>query len=278
MAEVRAAGGLVERDGLVLLVHRPRYDDWSLPKGKLDPGEGFEEAALREVEEEAGLRCALGEELPPTRYTDRKGRPKEVRYWRMTVLHDAGHGLDDEVDELAWLAPTEAAARCTYTHDRELVAAYASAATTQPTLEIERKFLVSRDPPLDGACATTLRQGYLATGEVEVRVREADGSCTLTVKSAGGLVRREEDLPIDLERFERLWHLTQGRRVEKVRHVVEQDVATLEVDVYAGANAGLVVVEVEFTSPQAARAWTPPPWFGREVTEDPAFKNQTLAR
>ena len=64
-------------------MHRPRYDDWSLPKGKLDPGEGWEEAALREVEEEVGLRCRLGRELPPTRYRDNKGRAKVVRYWLM---------------------------------------------------------------------------------------------------------------------------------------------------------------------------------------------------
>src|SRR3954470_10760122 len=66
--EVLAAGGVVVRDGRVAVVHRPKYDDWSLPKGKLDPGEGFEEAALREVEEETGMRCRLGRELPSTEY------------------------------------------------------------------------------------------------------------------------------------------------------------------------------------------------------------------
>ena len=70
----------------IVLVHRPKYDDWSLPKGKLDPGEGFEEAALREVEEETGLRSSLGRELGETRYNDRKGRSKLVRYWLMTPL------------------------------------------------------------------------------------------------------------------------------------------------------------------------------------------------
>ena len=85
---IEAAGGVVWRRGSkgslkVLLVHRPRYDDWSLPKGKLDPGESHRHAALREVEEETGLRCKLGEELPEVRYEDRKGRAKRVRYWSM---------------------------------------------------------------------------------------------------------------------------------------------------------------------------------------------------
>src|SRR5205085_2292213 len=86
-AEVKASGGVVWRRGErgveVVVVHRPRYDDWSLPKGKLDPGEGWEQAAVREVLEEVGLRCSLGEELPPAAYTDHKGRAKVVRYWLM---------------------------------------------------------------------------------------------------------------------------------------------------------------------------------------------------
>ena len=103
--EVQAAGGLVVRDGLVCVVHRPRYDDWSLPKGKLDPGESFEEGALREVEEETGLRCRLLDELDEVRYRDSKGRPKVVRYWLMEVVEDPGFSPNDEVDELRWVAP-----------------------------------------------------------------------------------------------------------------------------------------------------------------------------
>lgn len=122
--EIRAAGGVVLDDrGRVLVVHRPRYDDWSLPKGKLDAGETSEAAALREVEEETGVRCELGRELPPARY-EVKGRLKEVRWWVMRPVGEAPpEERDDEVDELVWLPPEEAAARMTYPHDAELVRA-----------------------------------------------------------------------------------------------------------------------------------------------------------
>jgi 8-oxo-dGTP diphosphatase len=121
-AEIEAAGGVVLDDrGRVAIVHRPRYDDWSLPKGKLDPGETFEEAALREVWEETGMRCALGDELDPVRYRDNKGRPKIVRYWLMHVEDDPGFVPNDEVDELRWVTPGEAAEQLTYPHDAELV-------------------------------------------------------------------------------------------------------------------------------------------------------------
>jgi len=102
------------------VVHRPRYDDWSLPKGKLDAGESFEEAALREVEEETGMRCRLGRELGETRYRDRKDRPKVVRYWAM----DGAEGdfqPNDEVDELRWVPVDEAKAMLSYDFDRELI-------------------------------------------------------------------------------------------------------------------------------------------------------------
>jgi 8-oxo-dGTP diphosphatase len=120
-AEVNAAGGIVVRDGLVCLVHRPRYDDWTLPKGKLDRGESFEDAALREVWEETGLRCRLLGEVAPARYRDHKGREKLVRYWRMEVVEDPGFTPNDEVDELRWVAPEEAVELLTYDHDRDLV-------------------------------------------------------------------------------------------------------------------------------------------------------------
>ncbi len=117
-----------ERDGgsvELCVVHRPKYDDWSLPKGKLDRGESFEEAAVREVWEETGLRCRLVQELRPVRYTDAKRRPKLVRYWLMDAVEDTGFAPNDEVDELRWLDIPKAAALVTYDHDRELVASLA---------------------------------------------------------------------------------------------------------------------------------------------------------
>lgn len=122
--DVSAAGGVVLRreDGSarVAVIHRPKYEDWSLPKGKLEEGEGFEEAALREVEEEIGFTARLLGELPPVSYLDRKARTKLVRYWVMEPL-EGEFSPHDEVDELRWLTRREAADLLTYDHDRELV-------------------------------------------------------------------------------------------------------------------------------------------------------------
>jgi 8-oxo-dGTP pyrophosphatase MutT (NUDIX family) len=118
---VRAAGGVVWRDGddvtEVVVVHRPAYDDWSLPKGKAAPGESDEECALREVREETGLLCELGPELPGTRYRDRHGRDKVVRYWAM---RPGGGRLepDEEVDEARWVPIDEARRLVSYERDR----------------------------------------------------------------------------------------------------------------------------------------------------------------
>lgn len=120
--QVRAAGGVVARDGLIALVHRPRYDDWTLPKGKLDAGESFEEAALREIEEETGIRARLVRELPETHYEVR-GRPKVVRYWLMEVESDPGFVPNDEVDELRWLERGEALSLLSYERDCEVLRA-----------------------------------------------------------------------------------------------------------------------------------------------------------
>jgi 8-oxo-dGTP diphosphatase len=119
--KVRAAGGVVTRDGRVALVHRPKYDDWTFPKGKLDPHEDFEQAALREVEEETGLRCRLGSELPTTSYIDPKGRRKVVRYWQMEPL-EGEFSPNREVDELRWAEPDEARELLSYERDRDVLA------------------------------------------------------------------------------------------------------------------------------------------------------------
>jgi 8-oxo-dGTP diphosphatase len=101
----------------VLLVHRPAYDDWTFPKGKLDRGETEEECALREVEEETGLRCRLGRELGSTTYRDAKGRRKRVRYWLMEVEPGSELQFEHEVDEARWLTFDDAAGLLSYERD-----------------------------------------------------------------------------------------------------------------------------------------------------------------
>jgi 8-oxo-dGTP diphosphatase len=130
---IRACGGLVVREGddgepEVLVVHRPRYDDWSFPKGKVKPGETDEECALREVAEEAGLDCELGAELPSTEYLDGHGRPKRVRYW---LMRPVGGRLEflHEVDAARWVRRDEAQRLLSYAHDRGLLASVPSLAT-----------------------------------------------------------------------------------------------------------------------------------------------------
>lgn len=119
MTVVRAAGGIVQGDGTVLLVHRPAYDDWTFPKGKALDGESDEDCAIREVAEETGLRCELDEELPSTEYVDARGRPKRVRWWLMHPVADDGFRPNDEIDELRWSAPDDA--RRLLSYDRDLV-------------------------------------------------------------------------------------------------------------------------------------------------------------
>lgn len=137
-ATVRAAGGLVWRrdgDGEVelALVHRPRYDDWSLPKGKAHRGESDEATALREVEEETGLRCRLGPELATVRYRTDRGEDKTVRWWAMTVREDQGFVADDEVDELRWVGLAEFERLASLDSDRSVVAAFLESARTRGT-------------------------------------------------------------------------------------------------------------------------------------------------
>jgi 8-oxo-dGTP diphosphatase len=121
---VRAAGGVVVREGCggleVVLVHRPKYDDWSLPKGKALAGESDEACALREVEEETGLRCELGRELPSTSYRDSAGRPKIARYWQMHAVGGELRPLN-EVGDARWLPLPAALDVLSYERDREVL-------------------------------------------------------------------------------------------------------------------------------------------------------------
>jgi 8-oxo-(d)GTP phosphatase len=118
-APIRAAGGVVRRRGEVLLVHRPKYGDWTFPKGKAKQGESDEDCALREVEEETGLHCRLGRELASTRYRALAGQ-KVVRYWEMTPL-DGAFKPTAEVDEVRWLPPGRAASLLSYGRDLDVL-------------------------------------------------------------------------------------------------------------------------------------------------------------
>ena len=128
---VRAAGGIVRRrvrrgrfrrrGQEVIVIHRPRYDDWSFPKGKAEDGESDEDCARREVLEETGLRCELEADAGRTDYVDAKGRPKRVRWWLMRSVEDTGFSPNEEVDELRWTPLGDAARLLTYDRDVALL-------------------------------------------------------------------------------------------------------------------------------------------------------------
>jgi CYTH domain-containing protein len=148
-------------------------------------------------------------------------------------------------------------------------------------MEIERKFLVGELPDLAGCDPVAIEQGYLALsddrGGAEVRLRRAGDLTVLTVKSAGGLSRTEEEIKLDGERFDALWPLTEGKRIEKKRYSIDHGERTIELDVYGGELSGLAVTEVEFPDEGSAAEFEPPDWFGDEVTEDENFRNERLA-
>jgi adenylate cyclase len=147
--------------------------------------------------------------------------------------------------------------------------------------EIERKYLVRSPPPaLERFPGETIEQGYLAiTSEgTEVRLRRRDDRTLLTVKRGGGRIRAEEEVELDADDFARLWPLTEPHRLEKVRHEITYDELVIELDVYRGRHEGLVIAEVEFDSEEACDAFIAPGWLGEEVTADPRYANQALAR
>ncbi len=149
-------------------------------------------------------------------------------------------------------------------------------------MEIERKFLLPALPPdLDRHPGQPIEQGYLAFSPegVEVRVRRKGDRHFLTVKQGSGMSRLEVELPVPAPEFAALWPLTAHCRVRKTRHDLPgPDGLKIEVDVYEDGLAGLWVAEVEFPDEAAAHAFRPPEWFGREITDDPAYRNQALAR
>lgn len=149
-------------------------------------------------------------------------------------------------------------------------------------VEIERKYVI--DPTnlpenLENYPHQVIHQGYLVIGSdgSETRLRDRAGVCTLTVKSKGGLSRGEHEIDIDSTQFTALWPATEGKRLEKTRYVIPNDNGIVELDIYKGSLAGLVVAEVEFNSTFAADTYVALDWFGQEVTEDSSFKNQSLA-
>ena len=126
---ILASGAVVTRLDPVrgtelLVIHRKRYDDWTLPKGKLEPGESLPACAVREVAEETGLVCELGDELPSVRYLDGKGRLKLVRYWSMRPTGLEPWAPNDEIDGRRWVPLDAAAELLTYGHDRVLLKAF----------------------------------------------------------------------------------------------------------------------------------------------------------
>jgi len=148
-------------------------------------------------------------------------------------------------------------------------------------MEIERKFVIPTLPAqLERFPCSRIEQAYVAIDPVgtEVRIRRRAAETSLTIKDGRGRSRAEEELEIDGDRFARLWELSAGRRVEKTRYEIPATGGlTIELDVYLGELEGLATAEVEFASEDAAERFVPPSWFGREVTDDDAYKNRRLA-
>jgi len=144
--------------------------------------------------------------------------------------------------------------------------------------EIERKFLLEELP--EGLPITSedeIQQGYLAIGDDQVRLRKRGDRHLITVKRGHGMVRHEVEVPLAQDSFEQLWTLTEGRRLEKTRLTTSIGDHTAEIDLYRGPLAGLKTVEVEFDDPADAEAFSPPPWFSRELTADGRYSNTRLA-
>ncbi|EDY85100.1 adenylate cyclase [Verrucomicrobiia bacterium DG1235] len=148
-----------------------------------------------------------------------------------------------------------------------------------PSYEIERKFLVDSLPEeLPQQKSKRLRQGYLASGEDEVRIRHDQESYTLTCKRGHGLKREEREIEITQKQFDALWPLTETCRVEKTRYLIPAGKLTIELDVYHGRHRPLIVAEVEFDSVEESQKFSPPLYFGVEVTKDQSYKNRQLAQ
>lgn len=147
-------------------------------------------------------------------------------------------------------------------------------------MEIERTFLVAGMPDLDGARRDPIRQGYFTRpgDSAQIRLRQKADACSLTVKSGSGRSRDEHEVDISKDQFEALWPATVGRRIRKTRWTGDLDGGlSFELDIFEDALSPLSLVEVEFDRRDQADRFTPPDWFGHEVTDDPAYANAALA-
>ena len=148
-------------------------------------------------------------------------------------------------------------------------------------MEIERKYLVDVIPELgSGLKSLLILQGYITSGAQcrEVRVRRIGDAFLLGVKSGGGVEREETEVELEARQFETLWELTHGWQLEKRRYYIPYKTYRIELDIYAGTLSGLVVAEVEFDTIEECNAFIPPDWFGREVSDELAYKNSRLAK
>ena len=143
--------------------------------------------------------------------------------------------------------------------------------------EIERKFLIPETPPLEGVRHARMRQGYLATGPTSVRVRDDGHTRTLTCKRGDGVARTEVETTITCEQFDALWPLTDGQRIDKTRYYLPFGSYTVELDIFHASLSPLVVAEVEFKSIEDSRNFTPPDYFGEELTHDYRYTNSHLS-
>jgi adenylate cyclase len=147
-------------------------------------------------------------------------------------------------------------------------------------IEIERKFLIDHLPSsITGLRGAVIRQGYIIAtqGGDELRIRQKQTHYFLTVKSGEGLSRTEIEIELSQDQFQQLWPHTKGRRVSKTRYTLPVGNHTAELDCFDGDLAGLVMAEVEFSSENESRHFSPPDWFGAEVTQDRRYKNNHLA-
>ena len=145
--------------------------------------------------------------------------------------------------------------------------------------EIERKFLLTKAPEgLDRLPCSLVAQGYLADAPNIVRLRSYDGQTfQLTVKHGRGIVRDEGEIDLTREQFAALWPFTAGRRLQKTRYRIPVGRHTIDLDIFEGAHSGLIIAEVEFADEPECHGFSPPDWFGAEVTRDQRFANHTLA-